>query len=171
MRRNFTPDQELVDQLLSDDTNAFEELYHRYWYSLYSYSFSKLKSITDAKRIVRNVFVSLWNERNKLPVNFSLSTYLYSEVRSEVVKCVNIKIEAETENGFIENQILPGFNTTELYKARRPIAQNTIYPKPGRLRLSQTISDTTQKESWLEKQQGRAGFKGLKHVLQTMLNF
>lgn len=168
MRRNFTPDQELVDQLLSDDTNAFEELYHRYWYSLYSYSISKLKSTTDAKRIVRNVFVSLWNERNKLPVNFSLSSYLYSEVRSEVVKCVNTKIEAETESNFIENQILPGFNTTELYKARRPVA-HTMYPKPGRLRLSETT--IAKKESWLEKQQGRTGFKGLKHVLQTMLNF
>jgi hypothetical protein len=169
MRRNFTPDQQLVDHLLTDDTSAFEELYHRYWYSLYTYGFGKLKSHDDAKRIVRNVFVSLWNKRNHLPVNFSLSSYLYAEVRSEVLKCVNNKMETEAENSFIEKQIIPGFNSIELIKARRPVSHNSIYPKPGRLRLSEV--SINQKDSWWDKYHSRNGLKGLKHALQTMLNF
>jgi len=169
MRRNFTPDQQLLDLLLNDSTSAFEELYHRYWYSLYTYSYGKLKSHDDAKSIVRNVFVSLWNKRNELPVNFSLSSYLYGEVRGEVVKCVNSKMEKETETIFIEKQILPGFNSTELFKARKPVAHDGMYPKPGRLRLAETHKP--QKESWLEKYYSHNSFKGLKHALQTMLNF
>jgi len=169
MRRNFTPDQELVDQLLTDSTFAFEELIHRYWFALYTYSFGKLKSKEDAKKIVTLAFTSLWNTRNKLPVNFSISSFLYSEVRSEVVKCVNAKMEKEEENTFIEKEILPGFNTAELYKARRPVEFKNIYPKPGRLRLAPVMQ--TEKESWWEKQYARTHFKGLKHALQTMLNF
>jgi hypothetical protein len=169
MRRNFTPDQTLIDQLLLDNTDAFEELYYRHWYALYSYCYGKLKSHDDAKIIVRNTFISLWNERNKLPLNFSLSAFLYSEVRNEVIKAVNAKMSSETEETFIEKQIIPGFATQELIKARKPAFNNNVYPKPGRLRLSEM--QASPKETIWEKYYFRSNLKGLKHVLQTMLNF
>ena len=169
MRRNFTPDQTLVDQLLLNDTNAFEELYHRYWFSLYTYCFGKLKSHDDAKRIVRTVFVSLWEQRNHLPVTFSLSAYLYAEVRKDVVKCVNAKTESEADETFIERQIIPGFTIQELSKARKPVSYKGAYPKPGRLHLPEI--NATQKESWWEKYSSLSHIKGLKSTLQTMLNF
>jgi len=169
MRRNFTPDQTLIDQLFLDNTDAFEELYYRHWYSLYSYSYGKLRSHNDAKIIVRNVFISLWNERNKLPLNFSLSAFLYSEVRNEVVKCVNAKMNAEAEETFIESQIIPGFASQELAKAKKPVSHANVYPKPGRLRLSEL--NVSPKETIWEKYYSRGNFKSLKQALQTMLNF
>jgi hypothetical protein len=167
MRRNFIPDQTLTDQLYHSDIDAFEELYSRHWYSLYSYSFGKLKSHSDAKRIVINVFVSLWQKRAELPVTFSLSAYLYAEVRSEVVKCVNAKMNNEEEEEFIEQQIIPGFATQELVKAKKPVSYKGTYPKPAYL------SDMAErpKETLWEKYYSRNNFKGIKHALQTMLNF
>jgi len=169
MRRNFIPDQTLVDRLLSNDTDAFEELYRRHWYSLYSYSFSKLKSPEDSKRIVRNVFSALWQKREHLPVSFSLSSYLYTEVRNAVLQCVNSKIESMAEDFFIERQIIPGFTPQELYKSRQPVSNNADYSRPGRLHLPEMTNRF--KESWWEKNYSRSNFKGLKNVLQTMLNF
>ena len=169
MRRNFIPDQTLVDRLLSNDTEAFEELYRRHWYSLYSYSFSKLKSPEDSKRIVRNVFSSLWQKREHLPVSFSLSSYLYTEIRNAVLQCVNSKIESMAEDFFIERQIIPGFTPQELYKARQPVSFNAVYPRPGRLHLPEMANNI--KESWWDKNYSRNNFKGLKNALQTMLNF
>lgn len=169
MRRNFTPDQTLIDHLLLNDTDAFEELYRRHWYALYSYSYGKLKSSKDAKEVVRNVFISLWHERNKLPLTFSLSAYLYSEVRSEVVKSVNAKMNNNTDETYIESQIIPGFSTQELAKARRPVSGKNVYPKPGRLRLAE-VEVTTKEKSW-DKYYLLTNFKGLKQALQTMLNF
>jgi len=169
MRRNFTPDQTLTDQLYRSDTDAFEELYRRHWYSLYSYSFGKLKSHNDAKHIVTNVFASLWEKRTQLPVTFSLSAYLYAEVRSEVIKCVNAKMNHEEEEQFIEQQIIPGFATRELAKAKKPVSNKDVYPKPGRLHLSEMTE--SQKETLWEKYPSRNSFKGIKHALQTMLNF
>lgn len=169
MRRNFTPDQALTDQLNLNDTDAFEELYHRYWYSLYSYSFGKMKSHNDAKRIVTNVFVSLWEKRTKLPLTFSLPAYLYSEVRNEVIKCVNTKISNEKEEAFIAEQIIPGFSSQELAKARKPVSYKGVYPKPGRLHLSDT-ADNPKETIWI-KYQSQHRFKGIRQALQTMLNF
>ncbi len=79
MRRNFTPDQTLIDKLLLDDTAAFEELSRRYCYPLYTYCMSKLNSKEDSKRIVRNIFIALWESRSALPVDFSISLHLYTE--------------------------------------------------------------------------------------------
>ncbi|MBS1610318.1 MAG: hypothetical protein JSS70_16495 [Bacteroidetes bacterium] len=170
MRRNFIPDHTLTDQLYLSNTDAFEELYHRHWYSLYSYSFGKLKSHDDAKRIVTNVFVSLWEKRTILPLTFSLSAYLYAEVRNEVVKCLNAKMDNEDDEAFIEQQILPGFASQELAKARKPVSYKKIYSKPGRLHLSVNIVTTSQ-ETIGGKYYPRNRFKGIKHTLQTMLNF
>jgi hypothetical protein len=169
MRRNFTPDQTLIDHLLLNDTDAFEELYTRHWYALYSYGYGKLKSHQDAKQIARNVFVSLWRERSRLPLTFSLPAFLYAEVRSEVVKCVNAKMNKETEETFIENKIIPGFSTQELAKARKPVSGKNIFPKPGRLRLAEV--DIRPKEKTWNKYYSITKFKGLKQALQTMLNF
>ena len=169
MRRNFTPDQTLVDRLLLSDTDAFEELFRRHWYSLYSYSFSKLKSPDDSKRIVRNVFSSLWQQREHLPLTFSLSSWLYTEVRNAVLKCVNSKIESMAEDFFIEKQIIPGFTPKELYKARKPVSYASVYPRPGRLHLPEINSPN--KESWWGKNYSSGNLKGLKSAFQTMLNF
>ena len=68
MSRNFTPDKILIDQLLLNDTEAFEELYHRHCYPLYNYCNEKLNSPADARAIVRDIFIGLWEKRQTLPV-------------------------------------------------------------------------------------------------------
>src|SRR5215510_7253103 len=92
MSRNFTPEQDLIDKFLLDDAEAFEELSRRYCYSLYSYCVTKLNSPEDARRIVRTIFISLWEKRHTLPFDFSISVYLYTEVRKAVVQCLNGKL-------------------------------------------------------------------------------
>ena len=56
MSRNFASDQVLIDSLRSNDTQAFEELFRRYWYNLYIYSLKKLHSSDDSRKIVRDIF-------------------------------------------------------------------------------------------------------------------
>ena len=96
MSRNFTPEQDLIDKLSVGDGPALEELSRRYSFPLYSYCMTKLDSPEDAKRIVRNIFISLWENRDRLPENFSLSVHLYTEVRKSVVQCINSKLKTST---------------------------------------------------------------------------
>lgn len=121
MSRNFASDQELIDRLLLNDTEAFEELYCRYWYSLFTYSLKKLQSTDDARQVVKNIFIELWEKRHSWPVNFSVSQHLYTEVRKAVVKCLKEKLVNESYNKLIEKQITEGFSVEALQPARTPV--------------------------------------------------
>jgi DNA-directed RNA polymerase specialized sigma24 family protein len=119
MSRNFIEEQILIDRLSLNDTEAFEELYFRYWHGLYRYSQKKLHSPDDAKLIVRDIFRELWDNRHQLPVNFSLSRHLYQEVRKQVIKRLNEKLAAECK--IIESWLPAEFTVESLQAARRPV--------------------------------------------------
>ena len=119
MSRNYTLESTLVDRLMLDDTEAFEELFHRYCLPLYGYCLDKLDSHDDSKRIVRKIFIDVWEIRHSLPLNFSLSAHLYTQVRKAVVQCINDKLCNTDET--IGNRIIPSFNVVHLKKARQPV--------------------------------------------------
>lgn len=166
--RNFTPEQTLLDRLSANDTAAFEELTRRYCYSLYTYCISKLESKEDAKRIVRNIFIALWEDRHLVPADFSLSLHLYTEVRKAVVQCINNKLTKEADITVIEENIIPGFSALELQKAKQPVT--AIYTKKSGTQSSVT-SKRSYEESWWGKYAPAIHLKGLKHALQNMVNF
>lgn len=121
MSRNFSTDQELIDKLSQNDTVAFEELYRRYWYSLYSYSLKKLDSSDDARGIVRKIFIQLWENRHHNPVDFSISQHLYSHVRMAVVKCLNERLNNAADQELIAETLLNSFSVEAMQGARRPV--------------------------------------------------
>ena len=159
MRRNFTPDQLLIDRLLVDDATALEELSQRYCYSLYSYCMQKLNSDEDAKRIARNIFISLWEERSTLPVDFSLTVYLYTEVRKAVIQCINVRLNKNKDVPAIEQKIIPEFDIIELQKAKLPISNNP----------SSLVTKERNEDPW-PNYYPILNMKGLKRALQSMLN-
>ena len=163
MRRNFTSDQTLIDRLLLDDAAAFEELTRRYCYSLYAYCMNKLNSKQDAKRIVRNIFISLWENRTALPVDFSISIHLYTEVRKAVVQCINVKLNKEIDVATIEKEIIPSFSIAELQKAKQPIHNIQESKSPSIVKKRRYEEPRWNKYSAIN-------LKGLKHALQNMLN-
>jgi DNA-directed RNA polymerase specialized sigma24 family protein len=168
MSRNFTPEQTLIDKLPFSDAAALEELSRRYSYSLYSYCMAKLNSPEDAKRIVRNIFISLWENRDRLPDDFSLSVHLYTEVRKAVVQCVNSKLKTSSNIPAIEKQIIPGFSVTELQKAKQPV--NKKNNQKSRYYFS-AEKNRNYEEQWWNKYMSTINLKGLKHGLKSMLNF
>ncbi|HLG39659.1 MAG TPA: hypothetical protein VI461_08320, partial [Chitinophagaceae bacterium] len=160
-------EQILIDQLSSDNAAALEELTRRYSYSLFSYCMSKLNSKEDAKRIVRNIFIALWEDRHCLPVNFSLSFHLYTEVRKGVVQCVNGKLKTNQDIPVIEEKIIPGFSAVQLHEATKPIKRN--YRKESRYQSSKARKGSYE-EHWWDKYSQTISLKGLKHTFQNMLN-
>ncbi|MEI9910702.1 MAG: hypothetical protein WDO71_14115 [Bacteroidota bacterium] len=167
MSRNFTPEQTLIDRLAADDTTAFEELSRRYCYSLYTYCMSKLNSSEDAKRIVRNIFIALWEDRQSLPIDFSISLHLYTEVRKSVVQCVNNKLNKDADISVIEDGVIPGFNVAELQKAKQPVKFDDSNTSNGQHSALRTIR---VEEQWWNRYNPSISLKGLKHALQNMLN-
>jgi hypothetical protein len=166
MSRNFTPEQTLIDRLFLNDTAAFEELSRRYSYSLYSYCLNKLNSPEDAKRIVRNTFISLWENRDMLPADFSLSLHLYTEIRKAVVQCVHGKLKTSSNISAIEKQIIPGFSVMQLQKAKQPVTINSN----AKSNHSSAVKKRRYEESWWNKYAFPISLRDLKHGLKNMLN-
>jgi DNA-directed RNA polymerase specialized sigma24 family protein len=123
MSRNFASDQALIDTLRLNNTEAFEELFRRYWYNLYIYSLKKLHSSDDARQIVREIFKDLWEKRHEWPADFSLQQHLYAEVRKGVVKKLDQTLAAEGDNKIVNQEILPGFSVNSLQQARIPVVK------------------------------------------------
>lgn len=168
MSRNFIQDQLLIDQLMLDSTEAFEELYHRYWYALYSYSYSKLHSPREAQAIVKNLFVDLWEKRKALPLNFSVNTYLYTELRKAVLSSVTHQLEEPTEQSL---PVVEEFEVNKLKNARVPV----------RIRVSeQSIEPVIETEHKATNYLSLETFRSIgtsffalrtwKKALQTMMN-
>ena len=160
MSRNFTPEQDLIDKLSSGDGAALEELSRRYSYSLYSYCMAKFNSPEDARRIVRNIFISLWENRHRLADDFSLSVHLYTEVRKAVVQCVNSKLKTSTDIPAIEKEIIPGFSIRELQKAKQFVNNTT----------KQKSRYYSYEEQWWNKFIPVINLKDLMQGLKSMVN-
>jgi hypothetical protein len=127
---------------------------------------SKLNSKEDSKRIVRNIFIALWENRSTLSIDFSISIHLYTEVRKAVIQCINVKLNKEIDISAIEEQIIPGFSVLELQKARQPI--HTISNESNY--HTSLIRKGRYEEPWQNKYPS-INLEGLKHALQKMLNF
>ncbi len=140
MRRIFADDQTLIDRLGLNDTEAFEELYRRYWYSLYVYCLKKLYSPSDAKIIVRDIFIDIWEKRHSLPSSFSISKHLYEEVRKTVIECLSKKLADTNTNVFFKNRLLAEFSAQALQAARIPVtSKNRVINKPSELMRQQSV--------------------------------
>lgn len=107
MSRNFTVDQILTERLIINDTDAFEELYYRYWYSLYFYGLRKLHSPEDSKQLVVTIFSVLWLKRHFLPVSFNLAKYLYEESTREIIKWLSQKMVSVNNLELVETGTTP----------------------------------------------------------------
>lgn len=67
-----------LKQLQNGDLKTFDLVYKHYSERLYGFAFSILKNHDDAKEIVQETFLKLWNKRSDLRSDKSLKAYLFT---------------------------------------------------------------------------------------------
>ncbi|ANI88979.1 hypothetical protein A9P82_06525 [Arachidicoccus ginsenosidimutans] len=77
-------DVQLLELLKESDEAAFSEIYYRYWDIMFSLAVNKTDSPDDAKEIIQDIFISVWNRRAELTINYSIKTYLAAAVKLRV---------------------------------------------------------------------------------------
>ncbi|MDB5158827.1 MAG: polymerase sigma-70 factor [Mucilaginibacter sp.] len=107
-------DQELISLLIQSDHAAYTEIYNRYWQTAYRAALNVLKDEDTCLDIVQDVFVWLWNNREKLAI-ISLKPYLITAVKFKMLNVIRngkfkeeaIKVmqASEISLSFIENSI------------------------------------------------------------------
>lgn len=66
---------ELVPLIVTGNSDAFTELYERYWGKLFGVAYNRLKDVGKAEDIVHEVFASLWKNRTGLKIE-TVENYL-----------------------------------------------------------------------------------------------
>lgn len=86
--RNLS-DSELATLINSQDKNALEEIYLRYWGILYQHALKILHDSNKAADIVQDLFTHLLCNMGNYQINTPIQFYLYRSIRNRVIDNFN----------------------------------------------------------------------------------
>lgn len=92
-------DEELMREIKADNMFAFDVLYKKYSKRLYKFGYSILKSREDAENLIHDVYLNLWENRQKVEKNSSVQYYLFSIAYNSAISVIRKKTR---ESNFIE---------------------------------------------------------------------
>lgn len=107
-------DNELTELIKRGDKAAHDEIYSRYWSTLYRTAYNLIRNKDNAQDCVQDVYISLWTRRKELNITF-LKGYLLQAIRYRVLETIrNDKadqtfyavVAAKTTKLFIENPLI-----------------------------------------------------------------
>jgi len=75
-------DKLLIKELVEGNNKAFRALFDMYRNDVYAYSFSMLKSKVYAEEIVQDVFLKVWQFRERIDPKLSFKSYIFTITRN-----------------------------------------------------------------------------------------
>src|SRR5690606_18412305 len=88
-------DQDLTALLKEGNEEAFSKIFNRYQSLLFDFAYKRIHDKDEAKDIVQEIFVRLWNNRADLEIRISLRSYLYRAVLNEMLNALRHKVIQE----------------------------------------------------------------------------
>ena len=111
----------LINRLKSGDESAYELLFKEYYQLLVGFAMKYVTDIENAKELVQDLFVYLYEKREQMEINSSLKSYLFRSVHNRALNLINSQkirhkyvehISKTAETG--ENSLEAVVHTTEL---------------------------------------------------------
>ncbi|TKC62197.1 RNA polymerase sigma-70 factor [Pedobacter hiemivivus] len=177
-------DADLVILLREADRLAFTTIYDRYWALLFSHARKMVKDEEEARDVVQEVFIYLWNRIDEITITSTLSAYLYSSVRHKIL---NVIKRSKLREKYIDS--LMAFEETDPDSSEDLIAkelatriEDAIHQLPKKMRTVFELSRKTNlshkliseeleiSENTIKKQINRA-LKMIKTRLATISTF
>src|SRR5277367_1900149 len=88
-------DEQLIALLKQGDEQAFAEIYNRYAESLAGFAASKLYDLDDARDILHDMFVKLWENRVQIHITSNLQSYLFAIIRHRIIDKIRKNVTRE----------------------------------------------------------------------------
>ena len=96
-------DRHTILKLLSGDISTYESVYKTFFKPLYVYAYSILKDEIQAEEVVQNIFLKLWERKEKIQIESSLKAYLYKSVYNDSLNYLkHLKVKSTYENHAIQ---------------------------------------------------------------------
>ena len=80
---------QLINGLKAGDESSFNQLFNDYYILLTVFARKYVNDLEEAKEIVQDFFVHLFEIRNSLTITTSLESYLYQSVRNRCLNHIN----------------------------------------------------------------------------------
>lgn len=129
-------DQELIALLREGDHMAFSEIFDRYNKLLYSHAYNKLRKTDEARDIVQDIFVKLWEKHEEVG-DANLSGYLFTMVRNRILNLISHHKIVSNYSEYLQKYV-PGENgsTDHLIREKQMsgIIEAEIAALPPRMR-------------------------------------
>jgi len=78
-------DIQLFSDLQANDPKAMDEIYEAWWEKLFDFAYGKVGDEDVARDVVQEVLIYLWENRQQLNVETSLSAYLHQAVKYRIL--------------------------------------------------------------------------------------
>lgn len=89
-QRAHTDDNVLLSELKKSNYGAFENIFRKYYSPLCAYAHRYI-DLEDVEDVVEECMIWLWEKRESLVINSTLSTYMFSMVRNKALNVLTRK--------------------------------------------------------------------------------
>ena len=110
MEYKILSDELLVKLLRVGEQDAFEEIYRRYWQKLLRSAQFKLRSKETIEEILQDLFISLWEKREKVLIE-NLEAYLNTSLRYLIINQIKKQI---LQDKFVEYSLKKNEQTDDV---------------------------------------------------------
>lgn len=103
---------ELLELMQQGSRLAFNEIYERFWFKLFSIAAKRINSRDDAKDLVQDLFFSLWMKRHSIVISTSLSAYLFSAIKYKIINNIESRMVKENYLDSLNKAVIDYDNST-----------------------------------------------------------
>ncbi len=173
--------QELLTRLKKGDILAYDQIYHMYCHKLFSFVYRILKDEADTEDIVQEVFIKIWENREKLDDSKLLNSFIFTIAYNNSISLIRKKISSSKYCEYLRNISVSqdnSFSEIELNELNRQIEKliESLPERQKRVYLSHREKGLTYPE--IAKEMGISKntvenhmVKTLKYLRQNLKNF
>lgn len=97
-------------QIAQGDHRAYETLFREHYRPLCAFAIQYVKSSDDAEEIVQDLFVKIWQDRQKVNITSSIKAYLFTAVRN---RCLNALGKSKRNQALNEEMVVADQNEVD----------------------------------------------------------
>ncbi|WP_299583884.1 RNA polymerase sigma-70 factor [uncultured Sunxiuqinia sp.] len=101
--KNSEENNELVKLLKKGDMIAFDTIYYKYCHKLYEFVLRYLKQKEDAEGVVQEVFLRIWENREKIDVYSSFESFLFTIAYNTTISLLRKRVSERKSREYLKS--------------------------------------------------------------------
>jgi len=109
----YEDDAQLIRRIQTGENEAFRQLYYKYVDKVYYFSLRYLRNKEDAEGLTQEIFIKLWEMRDKLKPDLSLNSYIFTIAKNTIFNKNRKKINENSYKEYLKHHMDQVYDKTE----------------------------------------------------------